>query len=137
MVVMKKGCSTGLTFGKINGVKLNVKLQNSQGLTAEWISVPLEGSEIDHLISGGVFSGFRMTETLSRPLVMEVFACVGDSGSFVIDTETLKVVGMVIGGLPTRNPPLTAITPFHAIFGWMNSRLRRQGIGFGDDCLKV
>ncbi|KAK6526005.1 hypothetical protein TWF281_011046 [Arthrobotrys megalospora] len=35
MIVAKKGRSTGLTFGKINGVKLNIKLENSRSPTTE------------------------------------------------------------------------------------------------------
>ncbi|KAF3927441.1 hypothetical protein ABW21_db0207603 [Orbilia brochopaga] len=135
MLVVKKGRSTSATFGCVNGVQLHTKLETSRGPTAEWIVLPLKPDEVDGPKSTRLFGGFVMRDELDRPFLSDLFAHIGDSGSFVVAVETGQVVGMVVGGVPNTQPPVCVVTPFTTIIHSMNERLRRYNIQFGTDCL--
>ncbi|KAF3918795.1 hypothetical protein AA313_de0202205 [Arthrobotrys entomopaga] len=108
------------SFGTISAGMIVAKKGRSTGLTFD-----------------GPFGGFTMVDNLNCPLVTEVFGWVGDSGSLVLDAKTLAVVGMIIAGLPTSDPPMTAVAPFTDIFRWMSEEVKRQGLEFDKTCLQI
>ncbi|EWC47890.1 hypothetical protein DRE_02772 [Drechslerella stenobrocha 248] len=137
MLVVKKGRSTGITFGRVNGVQLHIKLETSRAPTAEWMVLPLKADEAGEPACTSLFHGSNMKDELNRRIIPDHFAYVGDSGSFVLEAETGQVVGMVMGGILDHELRVCVVTPFETIVNCMNERLRRYGIQFEADCLAL
>ena len=93
MIVVKKGRSTGVTIGRVNGIKINTEIEGVFGSTTEWFVIPLTEAEVKEEGLEGV------RECMGRKLVQGVFAAEGDSGALVVDFKTNAVVGMIIAGL--------------------------------------
>ncbi|KAF3927702.1 hypothetical protein ABW21_db0204411 [Orbilia brochopaga] len=123
-IVLKRGRSTGVTFGKVNGVQLHIKVEQQMKTTAEWVILPLDTPEI---WQAEFMKEYRQTgwrDELGRGLITDKFADVGDSGSLVIDAESRKVCGMVLGGFPTGRLPITVTTPIDLILTGVEKRLK-------------
>ncbi|KAF3175199.1 hypothetical protein TWF751_004406 [Orbilia oligospora] len=86
--VAKIGMKTGLTFGRINGVKDLVYFKENRRPTKEWCIV---GSKSSH----------------------KQFSSAGDSGSFVFN-KSLQVVGIITAGCDHANG-LTYMTPIKPV----------------------
>ncbi|KAF3914005.1 hypothetical protein ABW21_db0208959 [Orbilia brochopaga] len=122
-IVLKRGRSTGVTFGRVNGVRLNIRMEDKKKATAEWIILPLDTEDIWKTDSMKKYRETGWRDDLGRNFVSEKFGDIGDSGSLILEAQSQKVCGMVIGGFPEAPLPLTVATPIDLVFAGIEQRL--------------